>query len=109
VLIRLLKNKINGYTGCTLRIWRSIFVMKFIEPRNINADNVDWRISEHTRAIVSYYAEYTEYTESDVVDKLLLNLLEDENFIEWIKNKRNNRRIVKQLKLEHLVEEGEVG
>ncbi|MDR4888341.1 hypothetical protein RGU12_12425 [Fredinandcohnia sp. QZ13] len=83
--------------------------MKFIEPRNINADKVDWLISERIRALVSYYAEYTEYTESDVVDQLLHNILEDENFIEWIKNKRNNKRILKHLHLEHLMEEEEVG
>ncbi|WP_407272737.1 hypothetical protein [Radiobacillus sp. PE A8.2] len=81
--------------------------MEFIEPRNINADKVDWLISERVRAIVSYYAEYTEYTESDVVDKLLLNILDDKKFIEWIKDKRNNKRIIKQVNLEHLIEEKE--
>jgi hypothetical protein len=81
--------------------------MEFIEPRNINADKVDWLISERVRAIVSYYAEYTEYTESDVVDKLLLNILDDKNFMEWIKAKRNNKRIIKQVNLEHLIEEKE--
>jgi RimJ/RimL family protein N-acetyltransferase len=81
--------------------------MEFIEPRNINADKVDWLISERVRAIVSYYAEYTEYTESDVVDKLLTNILDDKKFIEWIKSKRNNKRIIKQVNLEHLIEEKE--
>ncbi|WP_047984604.1 hypothetical protein [Ornithinibacillus californiensis] len=81
--------------------------MEFIEPRNINADKVDWLISERVRAIVYYYAEYTEYTESDVVDKLLLNILDDKKFIEWIKDKRNNKRIIKQVNLEHLIEEKE--
>ncbi|MCM3730626.1 hypothetical protein M3196_02955 [Fictibacillus nanhaiensis] len=81
--------------------------MEFIEPRNINADKVDWLISERVRAIVSYYAEYTEYTESDVVDKLLLNILDDDKFIEWIKAKRNNKRIIKQVNIEHLIEEKE--
>jgi hypothetical protein len=46
----------------------------------------------------------TEYSESEVVDMFLLNLLEDKDFIKWIENKRNNRRIVKQLEIEHLVE-----
>ncbi|QHE54186.1 hypothetical protein [Pontibacillus sp. HMF3514] len=81
--------------------------MEFIEPRNINADKVDWLISERVRALVSYYAEYTEYTESDVVDKLLLNILDDKKFIEWIKDKRNNKRIIKQVNIEHLIEEKE--
>nr|WP_236561101.1 hypothetical protein [Pontibacillus sp. HMF3514] len=83
------------------------FIMEFIEPRNINADKVDWLISERVRALVSYYAEYTEYTESDVVDKLLLNILDDKKFIEWIKDKRNNKRIIKQVNIEHLIEEKE--
>lgn len=78
--------------------------MKFIKPKNNNADNVDWIVSERVRAIVKTYAEYTEYSESEVVDMFLLNLLEDKDFIKWIENKRNNRRIVKQLEIEHLVE-----
>ncbi|WP_258549630.1 hypothetical protein [Rossellomorea aquimaris] len=101
----MLKIMINGYTGSQRGYEGAFKVMKFIEPRNINAEKVNWLISERARAIVSYYAEYTEYTESDVVDKLLLNLLEDKNFIEWIKNKRNNKRVIRQLKIEQLMEE----
>ncbi|THE13866.1 hypothetical protein E1I69_06540, partial [Bacillus timonensis] len=78
--------------------------MKFIKPKNKNVDKVDWLLSERTRAIVKYYAEYTEYPESEVVDLFLLNILEDENFMDWVKNKRNNRRILKQLELEELIE-----
>ncbi|WP_353654044.1 hypothetical protein [Bacillus sp. ISL-55] len=101
----MLKIQSYGYTGSQQGYEGAFIVMKFIEPRNINADKVDWLISERARAVVSYYAEYTEYTESDVVDKLLIHLLEDENFIEWIKNKRNNKRVIKQLKIEQLMEE----
>lgn len=83
--------------------------MKFIKPKNTNAEKVDWFLSERTRAIVKYYAEYTEYSESEVVDKFLLNILEDEEFIRWIEKKRNNRRIVKQLELEDVLEEDAIG
>jgi len=83
--------------------------MKFIKPKNNNADGVDWIISERVRAIVKAYAEYTEYSESDVVDVFLLNLLDDKDFIKWIENKRNNRRIIKQLEIEHLMENDNVG
>lgn len=83
--------------------------MKFIEPKNNNSDNVDWLISERVRAIVNYYAEYTEYTESEVVDKILINILDDKDFIEWIKNKRNNKRIIKQLDIEDLTKEEAIG
>ncbi|MBD3108174.1 hypothetical protein IEO70_07315 [Bacillus sp. AGMB 02131] len=79
--------------------------MKFIKPKNKNVEKVDWKLSEQTRAIVKYYAEYTEYTEQEVVETILLNILEDENFIEWVKSKRNNKRIIKQLEIEEKVAE----
>ena len=83
--------------------------MNFIKPKNKNVEKVDWLLSERTRAIVKYYAEYTEYSESDIVDKFLLNILEDKDFIGWIVKKRNNRRIVKLLELEHSLEEDVIG
>jgi len=83
--------------------------MNFIKPKNKNVEKVDWLLSERTRAIVKYYAEYTEYSESEIVDKFLLNILEDKDFIAWIEKKRNNRRIVKQLELEHSLEEDVIG
>lgn len=83
--------------------------MKFIEPKNKNVDKVDWLLSEKTRAIVKYYAEYTEYSESEIVDKFLHNLLDDKKFLEWIDSKRNNRRIVKQLELEEVLRENKIG
>jgi hypothetical protein len=83
--------------------------MKFIKPKNNNASRVDWLISERVRAIVKTYSEYTEYTESEVVDTFLLNLLEDKDFIKWISKRRNNKRIVKQLEIEHLLESDNFG
>lgn len=49
---------------------------------------------ERVRAIVKTCAEDMEYSESEVVDMLLLHILEDKNFINWIENRCNNRRIV---------------
>jgi hypothetical protein len=83
--------------------------LKFIKPKNNKIENVDWLISERVRAIVKTYAEYTEYSESEVVDMFLLNILDDKDFIKWIENKRNNRRIVKQLEIEDLVGEDKIG
>lgn len=71
--------------------------MKFIEPKNKNSTKVDWDISERVRAVVKYYAAYTEYSESKVVDMFLLNVLDDEQFLEWIASKRNNKRHWKSL------------
>jgi hypothetical protein len=39
--------------------------------------------------------------------KPMLIVLDDKKFIEWIKSKRNNKPIIKQVNLEHLIEEKE--
>jgi hypothetical protein len=83
--------------------------MKFIKPKNNRAESVEWLISERVRTLVKVYAEYTGYSESEVVDTLLLNILDDNDFLKWIENKRNNRRIVKQLEIEDLVESNKIG
>ncbi|MFD2045184.1 hypothetical protein ACFSTA_15980 [Ornithinibacillus salinisoli] len=84
-------------------------LMNFIEPKNKKAQKVDWMISERVRHMVKYYAEYSEYNESEVVDLLLSNIIDDEKFIDWVKNKRNNKRIVRDLELENILGEENVG
>ncbi|MEC0668449.1 hypothetical protein P8864_21650 [Priestia flexa] len=75
--------------------------LEFIKPKNKNAKEVNWKISERTRAIVSHYAEYCEYSEEEVVDEFLQrNLLKDDQFIEWIKSLRNNKRMLKAIGME---------
>jgi hypothetical protein len=71
--------------------------MKFIEPKKKRADKVDWKISERTRSIVKYYAEYTEFTEDEIIDEFLLNLLNDKKFLKWVEGKRYNKRILAQI------------
>jgi len=71
--------------------------MEFIKPKDFKGKKVDWMISEHTEAIISVYATYTWYTESEVVDNFLKNLAKDENFKNWAEKKRNNRRIKRLL------------
>lgn len=85
--------------------------MHFIQPKNRKAEKVDWRISEKTRDILTYYAEYTEHSIEEIVDVFLHeNLKRDEQFIEWVKNRKNNKRMLKALDLP-LEEEsgGEIG
>lgn len=41
--------------------------MQFIEPKKRLKKKVDWRISEHTKSTVKIYAEYTGYTEDEIV------------------------------------------
>lgn len=72
-------------------------LMKFIKPKEELGKKVDWKISEHTRAIVKYYSEYTRLNEEEIVDCFLKNILEDENFLNWIYRKRRNKRMLQQL------------
>lgn len=73
--------------------------MEFIKPKNKNLKKVDWSLSEDTISLVKAYSEYTDYTESEIVDMFLKNLSKDEHFIEWALKKRNNKRILKVLEL----------
>ncbi len=70
----------------------------YIKPKKLNSERVNWVISEQTRNIVAAFSEYSEYTESEVVDKFLKNILTDEEFVEWAMKKRNNK-LLKQLGL----------
>jgi len=72
--------------------------IEFIKPKTLVKVNPGWEISENTKAIVKYYAEYTDYTESEVIDKFLNNLLKDQEFINWANKKRNNKRLNALLK-----------
>ncbi len=71
--------------------------MKFIQPKGKNRKKSTWYVSEQTKALVKYYAQYTEYTEDEVVDIFLQNILLDGDFKKWIENKRYNKRILEQI------------
>jgi bacterioferritin (cytochrome b1) len=83
--------------------------MQFIKPKNSKANKVDWLISEQVREIVKHYAEYCEYSESEVVDVFLKNLLKDEEFLKWIDGIRNNKRMIRNMGLEDVMEGQKLG
>lgn len=83
--------------------------MQFIKPKNNNADKVDWLISEQVREIVKNYAEYCEYSEGEVVDMFLKNLLKDKEFLKWIDGIRNNKRMLRKMGLEDVMEGQKLG
>ncbi|WP_102261545.1 hypothetical protein [Mesobacillus jeotgali] len=83
--------------------------MEFIRPKNKNAEKVDWLISEQVREIIKNYAEYCEYTESEVVDIFLKNLLRDDSFIKWVSEVRNNKRMISKMEIERRLEELKLG
>jgi len=66
--------------------------MKFIKPKTTKK-KVTWEISDKTLTILNYYSKYSQYSEEEIVDMFLENLLEDEGFIEWINKQRYKKRI----------------
>lgn len=78
---------------------KGVLILKFIEPKNLKTSKVNWSLPQKTIRLVEHYAEYTGYSEEEVLARFLDNLLLDENFKEHIKKKRNNRRILKDLEL----------
>lgn len=73
--------------------------MRFIEPKNRKLTNVHWKLPEKTVAIVKHYADYTGYTEEEVLAEFLENLLSDQGFIDHIRTKRNNKRMLRELEM----------
>lgn len=74
--------------------------MRFIQPKNRKMQKVSWELPDKTIAIVKYYAEYTGYSEEEVLETFLDNILEDPKFIQHIETKRNNKRILKDLEMD---------
>ena len=81
----------------------------FLKPKAKLGSKSTWVVSEQTKAIVKYYAQYTGYSEDEVVDKVLSKLKDDPEFINWIKKKRRNKRAISQIFYETDMGEGTVG
>jgi hypothetical protein len=69
--------------------------MKPIKPKYSDTIEVKWNISKRSKEIISQYAKYTKYEESELIDKLILDILEDVDFVEWLKARRYNKKINK--------------
>ncbi|MGG1629595.1 hypothetical protein [Rossellomorea sp. NRS-1567] len=78
--------------------------MQFIKPKNNNAYKVDWQTSEQVREIVQKFAVYCEYRKSEVVDMFLKNLLKGEEFLKWVDGIRNNKKMIRKMGLEDVME-----
>lgn len=85
------------------------FLMQYIKPKEKLDVKPNWSVSEQTKNIVKHYAQYTGYTEDEVVDMFLKNLRDDPGFIEWLKNKRRNKRAISQIFSDTDEEEENIG
>lgn len=71
--------------------------MKFIRPKYVNVEPVEFKLSERTRKLIESYAGYTGLTDSQVLEEFLENILDDENFIDHINSLRSNIRLKREL------------
>ena len=69
--------------------------MKPIKPKYYDTVNVQWSISKRSKEIINYYSKYTKYDESELIDLLISDILEDEAFVNWLKGRRYKTRVDK--------------
>lgn len=67
--------------------------MDFIKPKNENKQKISLKVSYKTKLLIEYYSKYTDYSEDEVVDMFMQNLLKDANFVEWLKKRRSSKKI----------------
>lgn len=67
--------------------------MQFIKPKNINKQKVEFLLSNRTKLIIEAYAKYTGYDEGEVIDLFLENLLQDQEFVDWVLKQRYNKKL----------------
>lgn len=66
-------------------------------PSNARRERVPWRLSVRTRAIVSAYADYMEWSEEQLLDFLIDQLAEDTVFHDKLKTRKNNKRWIRAI------------
>jgi len=71
-----------------------------MKPKEKKLRKVDWEVSEHTIDLVKVYSEYTDYSETEVIEFFLKYIREDNEFRNWIMNKRNNKKLLRLLDVE---------
>lgn len=85
--------------------------MDYIEPK-AKRFKTSWEVLPITRSLVKYYAEYTGYSEGEVLDKIVIQLKDDPEFQKWaLEAKRSNKLLLRKIYPEIQIEDGmnEVG
>lgn len=68
--------------------------MKPIKPKYRDSVKVEWKIPRRSKQIISQYAKYTKYDEDEIIDKLIQDIMEDKDFLEWLKSRRFQKKII---------------
>ncbi|MBK5239753.1 hypothetical protein [Clostridium sp.] len=67
--------------------------MKPIKPKYVDTIKADWKISKRSKQIINQYSKYTKYDEDEIIDRLITDILVDNDFIEWLKTRRYQKKI----------------
>lgn len=63
-----------------------------IKPKQTDLVKVEFNIPNAYRETLKNYSEYTKYTPSEIIQKFIEEIVGDEDFIEYIKQKRYNKK-----------------
>ena len=74
---------------------KEVVNLKPIKPKYTNCVNMKWSISKRSQLIISEYSKYTKYEESELIDFLIEDILEDKSFVEWLKKRRYQTKVNK--------------
>lgn len=66
--------------------------MKFMKPKNLYEFTI--KLPIETIHVLDQYAKYCNETTDNVADFMLLQLLEDKEFLEFIKKKKDNKKML---------------
>lgn len=76
-----------------MEVHKGAMVMEFIKPKSPK-QKLSLSLSKRTIDVLNWYSKYNNYSIDDIVDKFMLNIKNDEDFIEWVLKQRNNKKIL---------------
>lgn len=80
--------------------------MKLLKPRRPETVNEVYDILKSTRLLLDLYSKYTNHSEGEVLDHVILELLkEDKDFVQWVSKQRTNKKFIQLGLVNHLTEE----
>jgi len=75
--------------------------MKPLKPRYIDSVKVDWKISKKSKDLVTLYSKYSKYDESEIIDRLIFDILQDKDFTKWLETRRYQSKIKNIIKTDN--------
>lgn len=65
-----------------------------IRPKFEGRIKTEVNISKRTKEILAQYAKFNKYTEGEIIDKIVSEILQDdEEFVNWLKSRRYSKKI----------------